>query len=91
MFDATLSVDEFELESFVIYPNPAKNQVTLQWDKSDLVSVRVFDALGKLMYFAKNIDISQLTKLDVSNYASGIYFIKINNRTGFVTKKLIIE
>jgi photosystem II stability/assembly factor-like uncharacterized protein len=91
LFDATLSVDEFALDSFVVYPNPAKNQVTLQWDKTDLVSVRVFDALGKLMYFTKNIDISQPTKLDVSNYASGIYFIKINNPTGFVTKKLIIE
>ncbi|TXE15963.1 T9SS type A sorting domain-containing protein [Psychroserpens burtonensis] len=91
LFDATLSVDEFALESFVVYPNPAKNQVTLQWDKADLVSVRVFDALGKLMYFTKNIDISQPTQLDVSNYASGIYFVKINNRTGFVTKKLIIE
>ncbi|MGK0322856.1 MAG: hypothetical protein ACJAR4_000888, partial [Psychroserpens sp.] len=84
-------VDEFALESFEVYPNPAKSQVTLQWDKSDLVTVKVFDALGKLMYFTKNSDISQPTQLDVSNYASGLYFVRINTLNGFVTKKLIIE
>jgi hypothetical protein len=57
VFDATLSADEFALDAFEVYPNPAKHQVTSQWDKSDLVSVKVFDALGKLMYFTKNIDI----------------------------------
>jgi photosystem II stability/assembly factor-like uncharacterized protein len=91
VFDAALSVNEFALESFEVYPNPAKNQVSLKWHKSDLVSVRIFDALGKLMYFTKNLNISEPTQVDVSNYASGLYFIKINNRNGFVTKKLIIE
>jgi photosystem II stability/assembly factor-like uncharacterized protein len=91
VFDATLSVDEFALESFQVYPNPAKNEVSLKWDKSDLVSVRIFDALGKLMYFTKNINISESKQIDVSNYASGLYFIRINNLNGFVTKKLIIE
>jgi photosystem II stability/assembly factor-like uncharacterized protein len=91
LFDATLGLDEFALESFEVYPNPAKSQVTLQWDKSDLVTVKVFDALGKLMYFTKNSDISQPTQLDVSNYASGLYFVRINTLNGFVTKKLIIE
>jgi photosystem II stability/assembly factor-like uncharacterized protein len=91
VFDASLSVDEFALESFEIYPNPAKNEVSLKWNKSDLVSVKIFDALGKLMYFTKNINISEPTQVDVSNYASGLYFVRINNLNGFVTKKLIIE
>lgn len=91
VFDASLSVDEFALESFELYPNPAKNEVSLKWNKSDLVSVRIFDALGKLMYFSKDMNISEPTQIDVSNYASGLYFVKINNRNGFVTKKLIIQ
>ena len=69
----------------------AKNEVSLKWNKSDLVSVKIFDALGKLMYFTKNINISEPTQVDVSNYASGLYFVRINNLNGFVTKKLIIE
>ncbi|MFD2916348.1 T9SS type A sorting domain-containing protein [Psychroserpens luteus] len=91
VFDATLSVNEFALESFELYPNPAKNNVTINWNKSDLVSVRIYDALGKLMYFTKNINISEPTTIDVSNYSTGLYFVKINNLQGSVTKKLIIE
>ncbi|WP_299278635.1 T9SS type A sorting domain-containing protein [uncultured Psychroserpens sp.] len=91
VFDATLSVAEFELESFKVYPNPAKNNVTLSWDKNEPVSVRIYDALGKLMYFTKNKNISEPTSIDVSNYASGLYFVKVNNANGFVTKKLVID
>ncbi|WP_084203474.1 T9SS type A sorting domain-containing protein [Psychroserpens damuponensis] len=91
VYDATLSVDEFALESFEIYPNPAKNNVTINWNQSDLVSVRIFDALGKLMFYSKNINISQPTTIDVSSYATGLYFVKINNLQGSVTKKLLIK
>nr|WP_321230699.1 T9SS type A sorting domain-containing protein [uncultured Psychroserpens sp.] len=91
VFDATLSVNQFALESFEVYPNPAKNNVTINWNKSDLVSVRIYDALGKLMYFSKNINISEPTTIDVSNYSTGLYFVRINNLQGSVTKKLIIE
>jgi photosystem II stability/assembly factor-like uncharacterized protein len=91
VYDASLSVNEFALESFEVFPNPAKDQVSLKWNKSDLVSVKIFDALGKLMYFGKDMNISEPTQIDVSNYASGLYFVKINNLNGFVTKKLIIK
>ncbi|MEM5564667.1 T9SS type A sorting domain-containing protein [Psychroserpens sp. AS72] len=91
VFDATLSVNEFALESFEVYPNPAKNNVTINWNKSDLVSVRIFDALGKLMYYTKKINISEPTSFDVSSYSTGLYFVRINNLEGSVTKKLIIE
>lgn len=91
VYDATLSVDEFALQSFEMYPNPAKNLVSLKWNKSDLVSVRIFDVSGKLMYFTKNINISEPTNIDVTKYASGLYFVKINNTEGSVTRKLIID
>lgn len=91
VYDSTLSVNEFALESFEVYPNPAKNSVTINWNKSDLVSVRIYDALGKLMYFSKNINISEPTTINVSNYSTGLYFVRINNLQGSVTKKLIIE
>lgn len=91
LFDATLTVDDYGLESLQMYPNPAKNNVFIKWDKTERVTLRVFDALGKLIFFNKNINISQSTEIDVSNYEPGIYFIKINNRDGFVTKKLVIN
>jgi len=91
LFDATLTVDDINLESLQVYPNPANDNVFIKWDKTEQVSIRVFDALGKLMLFNKNVNISKPVALDVSNYEQGIYFIKISNREGFITKKLMIN
>ena len=91
LFDATLTVDDVSLESLQVYPNPASDNVFIKWDKKEQVSIRVFDALGKLMLFNKNVNISKSVALDVSNYKQGIYFIKISNREGFITKKLMIN
>jgi len=90
-FDTTLSVDEFELTNITMYPNPASKEVTLQWDKADQVSVRIYNALGKLMYFSKDQNLNEPVQIDVSNYASGLYFVKMNNLNGVVTKKLMIR
>ena len=91
LFDATLTVDDVSLESLQVYPNPASDNVFIKWDKTEQVSIRVFDALGKLMLFNKNVNISKSVALDVSNYEQGIYFIKISNREGVITKKLMIN
>ncbi|MDG5492060.1 T9SS type A sorting domain-containing protein [Psychroserpens sp. SPM9] len=91
VYDASLSVSELELETFKVYPNPAENTVSLEWDKNEAVSVKIYDVMGKLMYFAKDLDVSEPTTIDVSNYTSGLYFVRINNTSGFVTKKLVVK
>ena len=91
LFDPNLSVSDLDIESFKVYPNPAKNTVSLNWNKTDAVSIRIYDALGKLMYYAKNKTIAEPTNIDVSTYASGLYFVRINTANGAVTKKLVIE
>lgn len=91
VFDATLSVDDLELNSIAMYPNPANKDITLAWDRADKVSIRVYDALGKLMYFSKNESLTEPKRIDISNYASGLYFVKINNINGVVTKKLTVK
>ena len=91
VYDATLSTDEFELNSLVLYPNPASNEVNLSWDKSEQVSIRIYNSIGKLMYFAKNKSLINPVSIDVANYASGLYFVRINNINGVITKKLIVD
>ncbi|MEH6535606.1 MAG: T9SS type A sorting domain-containing protein [Psychroserpens sp.] len=91
VYDSSLSVSEFDLETFKVYPNPATNSVTLNWDKNEPVTIKIYDALGKLMYYTKSKNISEPTNIDVSNYASGLYFVKINNAVGSITKKLVIK
>ncbi|WP_460219783.1 T9SS type A sorting domain-containing protein [Psychroserpens sp. MEBiC05023] len=91
VFDDTLSVDDLELNGIAMYPNPSNGEITLEWDRPDQVSIRIYDTQGKLMYFSKNQDLSQPNKIDISNYASGLYFVKINNLSGVVTKKLTVK
>ena len=74
-----------------MYPNPAKTEVTLSWNQSTDVTIRIFDTQGKLMYLAKDENILEPKAIDISNFSTGLYFVRVNNTDGFVTKKLVIE
>lgn len=91
IFNPTLSVSDVELNGFSLFPNPAKKEVNLLWNQSDDVSIRIFNSLGKLMYYSKNQNSNTNFKIDISQYASGLYFVKVNNAKGEITKKLIVE
>jgi hypothetical protein len=62
------------------YPNPASQQINIQSSDSEPIkSVEMFNAMGKMVYGAKNSNI-----IDVTTLPNGIYILKIysqNNRT----------
>jgi len=91
VYDETLSVNDFEFNDLSLYPNPASNEVNLKWNKSEAVSVRVYNTLGKLMFYGKKVNLSNGFKIDVSSFNSGVYFVKLNTTKGEVTKKLILK
>ena len=74
-----------------MFPNPAKNQVSLSWNKGEQVSVKIYNTLGKLRYYTKGQSLLDPLNIDTSRYNSGLYFVSINSLNGVVTKKLIIE
>ncbi|KAA1245824.1 cellulase family glycosylhydrolase [Aquimarina sp. RZ0] len=72
-------------DNFLIYPNPAKEgKFTIQVKEPS--EVRIYDCTGKVIY--KN---SISTTLNVSDFTSGIYFVRILNKTKKVIKKLIVD
>ena len=91
VYDESLSVNNFEFSDLVLYPNPAKNEFNLKWDKSENVSIRIYNALGKLTYYGKSVNLFNGLNIDVSSYGSGLYFVKLNSRDGEITKKLILN
>ena len=91
LFDDTLSVEDFELNTISMYPNPAKNQISLTWNKGEQVAVKIYNSLGKMMYYTKGKSLLNTLKIDTSQYNSGLYFVTVNTINGVVTKKLIIE
>lgn len=80
--------------SFNLYPNPANNQVTLDFDKgfNQNLSIEIKDILGKqIETLAVNASAKKL-KLDLSSYSKGIYFISVlDNQQRVKTKKLIVK
>ena len=90
-FGSTLSVENHELLSLTVYPNPATNEVAIKWNKQDKVSVRVFNVNGQLLYFNKSTSLNNPLKINTSNLTSGVYFVKINSSKGSYTKKLVVK
>ncbi|MCC6726912.1 MAG: CotH kinase family protein [Saprospiraceae bacterium] len=67
-----------------IYPNPANGQVSVRSSSNLPVRLQAFNAIGQIVL---ERDIQGFAKLDISNWQSGIYWLK----TGDATRKLVIE
>ena len=88
IYDLTviLSSDDFILSQFSLYPNPAKNQFTIQLNNTSILEqVTIYNTLGQQVLTSKNL------VLNTSNLASGSYIVEITANTGKASKKLIIE
>ncbi|MEP5255743.1 MAG: T9SS type A sorting domain-containing protein [Winogradskyella arenosi] len=83
-----LSVNDFNTNTFSVYPNPTTTgSVTITSVNTEVMSVQVFDILGKQV---KNEVITNNT-LNVSNLKSGVYIVKITQNNASTTKKLVIK
>jgi hypothetical protein len=73
----TLDVSENELSGGIsFYPNPTSDFIHFKGLNSETLNVSVFDVLGKQL-ISKTIDNNK--SLDVSELASGIYTIRVND------------
>ncbi|MBR3412935.1 MAG: T9SS type A sorting domain-containing protein [Bacteroidales bacterium] len=71
--------------SVAIYPNPAQQEVTIQAD--GIISIDVVNIMGQTILH-KTIN-SDCTRLDLRNFADGVFFIRINMPNSTVVRKLI--
>ncbi len=87
----TLSIDEFDANSFAVYPNPSKGIFNIKSSLSTF-DYDVFDVTGKRILEQKQVNLENgAYKLDISSYASGVYFLNITTTNSKVTKKLILK
>lgn len=78
---APLSTPEIDKRNgFLLFPNPTKHQLTIQVEDELLgKQVAIYSILGqKMMDFELN---NSQTILEIADYDSGVYFLKIDNRT----------
>lgn len=81
-------INEIEKQLVNIYPNPAKNILVIENNKHiGIESISIIHINGQLI---KHFD-SKKTQLDISEFPSGLYVLKISYKNGELTKKIIIE
>lgn len=86
-----MSVDSNELNNLVLYPNPAKNTVSLRSENFEIESVAILDLNGSLINNYNTSNNKNLV-LDVSLLNSGVYFVKITAVNGMQSyKKLLVN
>jgi len=76
-----------------IYPNPADNQINLEFDNinKENFSLTIYDSRGQLVRKMTNISTDKLT-IDRQNLKSGLYFIQLlSERQTVMTGKFIFE
>ncbi len=84
----TLSIC-FEVDDSVsVYPNPAVNEVAITADNK-IKSIQLYDAQGRIILTRLMDDLE--SKIELSSYSKGIYFIKITTEKGAQVQKLIKE
>ena len=87
-----------ELENTVdvtVYPNPSNGvyQLKLNSKESITVDIMVFSSNGQLVYKKADANLlgEQVIKIDISNYAKGVYQLMIQGENGMINKQLVTK
>lgn len=89
-----LSVGEFNLDSFVIFPNPNNGEFTIKLNSNsgNDINVDVFDIRGRKIFnnsFTNTGDFTETVSLN--SVQAGMYLVTVNDGNKEVTKRIIVE
>lgn len=76
--------------SFEVYPNPSQGEFVVRTNGHDNARVSIVSVDGKMIVSNQSIT-SSITKFDLEQIESGIYFVTVQNDNGRSSKRLIIE
>lgn len=84
--ESTMGIEEIQaLTDIVIYPNPVSNILNI-FTEQQIKTLTLYDILGNKVLSAVGSK-----QLDVSQYAKGLYILKIETDGGQTTKKIVVE
>jgi len=86
--DILVGIEELDASSFQIFPNPANEQInvksSIEFNRIQIISINgqlVFDELVN----------SKDYQIDVSDYNSGMYFVKLETDEGSISRKITVK
>ena len=81
----TLGLREHQLEEIKIFPNPTTDIITITSANDRIAKIEIFSITGQIIKSEHNPN----SKIDVSDIAKGIYFLKIYSDEKVITKQFI--
>lgn len=90
--DASFGTSDFEKNEFSLFPNPAKNSISIKLSNENLATkIAVFDLTGKLI-LSQKLENNPENTISISSITKGIYMVSVETENGVsYSKKLIIE
>lgn len=82
-----LGTSNFEINKLSVFPNPSNESWTVYSEKSDIISVELFDLQGKLMLMLNPNN--RTAKINASHLPNGIYVSKISTHSGISVIRLL--
>jgi hypothetical protein len=71
---------------FVVYPNPANDNITINSILSQKSEIHIYNQLGIIQ---KSLTMNSIINIDMSDLPAGVYFIKVNNAGNTFTQKIV--
>jgi len=87
--DAVSSIYELEKLGITVYPNPVNDLLFIQQEGADLLKISLFNIEGKRV-LDRNID-RGLSTLNLSDYTSGVYFLRVRKEDRVVHMRVVVE
>ena len=87
---AISSIENYS-SSVNIFPNPTNGNITVI-SEYNIESIKLYNTIGNELYLVNNKEnkITE-TKLDLSTFAKGVYFIKININNQIINQRIILQ
>ncbi len=73
----------------MIYPNPARNQITVNSEKFKVEGIAIFDIQGRQVY-TNNEEFTGIKSISIS-LEKGVYFIKLIGDAALTMQKIVVE
>ncbi|MBT8195788.1 MAG: T9SS type A sorting domain-containing protein, partial [Bacteroidia bacterium] len=88
-----VGINDVESNTFSLFPNPSSGlfQIYFNSELNSDVIIEVFDITGRVLKNKRLDRVGEFVELDLSEYASGIYFVSVITNESRSSQKLILE
>jgi hypothetical protein len=85
----TVGVKENLSSSVSVYPNPAADELHIQWPNYTQANIQLIDAVGKTMITANVFGVN--TTLSTSDVPAGVYVLRVNDGQSITTQQIVVQ